>query len=208
MYDPNWFTLNLEQMLSGKPLDTAIGVAQVLVRSARGIKGLKIGGGTPDPYVSLNIENRAELCRTKHKTNTYVYCTDFQVKSRSYLISEFSFNPTWMETKFILINSLKENLVFNLMDFNDHRKDTALGSVTFSLSKLLEDQTVDDIVSSVLQDGKDNGELRYDVNYFPVIEAEEGKEEVLDSSMLFYRSGWRSEPHDPFFVKLSVLCVL
>jgi Ca2+-dependent lipid-binding protein len=113
-----------------------------------------------------------------------------------------------METKFILIHSLKENMVFNLLDFNDHRKDTALGSVTYSLSKLLEDQTHEDIVSPILQDGKDNGELRYDVNYFPVIEAEEGKEEVLDSSMSSYQCGWRSEPHDPFFVKLSVLCVL
>lgn len=80
-------------------------------------------------------------------------------------------------------------MVFNLMDFNDHRKDTALGSVNFPLSKLLEDQTLDDIVSVILQDGKENGELRYDVNYYPVIEVEEGKEEVLDSSMSSYQSG-------------------
>lgn len=70
MYDPNVFTLNLEQLLSGKPLDAAIGIMQVVVRSARGIKGTKIGGGTPDPYVSLSINNRAELARTKYKTNT------------------------------------------------------------------------------------------------------------------------------------------
>ena len=75
-------------------------------------------------------------------------------------------------------------MVMNLLDFNDHRKDTLLGSATFSLSKLLEDQTHEDIVSTVLHDGKDHGELRYDINYFPVIEPEEGKEEVLNSSML------------------------
>lgn len=72
MYDPNVFTLNLEQMLSGKPLDAAIGVLQVTIQSARGIKGTKIGGGTPDPYVSLTINDRAELARTKYKTNTCV----------------------------------------------------------------------------------------------------------------------------------------
>ena len=99
-------------------------------------------------------------------------------------------------------------MVFNLLDFNDHRKDTALGSVTFSLSKLLEDQTHEDVVSTILQDGKDNGELRYDVNYFPVIEAEEGKEDVLNSSMSSYHGQWGREPHDLFSVKLSVLCVL
>ena len=98
-------------------------------------------------------------------------------------------------------------MVLNLLDFNDHRKDTPLGSVTYSLSKLLEDQTHEDIVSPILQDEKDNGELRFDVNYFPVIEAEEGKE-VLDSSMSSYQSEWRYEPHDPFSVKLSVLFVL
>jgi Ca2+-dependent lipid-binding protein len=72
MYDPNVFTLNLEQMLSGKPLDAAIGVLLVTVQSARGIKGTKIGGGTPDPYVSLTINDRAELARTKYKHNTFV----------------------------------------------------------------------------------------------------------------------------------------
>lgn len=70
MYDPNVFTLNLEQMLSGKPLDTAIGVIEVTLQSARGIKGTKIGGGTPDPFVSLSINERAELARTKWKHNT------------------------------------------------------------------------------------------------------------------------------------------
>jgi Ca2+-dependent lipid-binding protein len=80
MYDPNVFTLNLEQMLSGKPLDAAIGVAQVMIRSARGIKAVKIGGGTPDPYVSLNIEHRAELGRTKYKSNTYVSHETLEVK--------------------------------------------------------------------------------------------------------------------------------
>ncbi|KAJ3513052.1 hypothetical protein NLJ89_g3156 [Agrocybe chaxingu] len=163
MYDPNIFTLNLEQMLSGKPLDAAIGVVQVVVRTARGIKGTKIGGGTPDPYVSLSINNRAELVRTKYKSNTY--------------------NPTWMETKYILVNSLHETLVLSLYDYNDHRKNTLMSSAQFDLAKLQEDSTQEDIVSPLLKDGKERGELRYDVNYFPVLEPEEGKEEVLDSTV-------------------------
>lgn len=72
MYEPNFFTLNLEQILSGAPLDAATGVLQIIVRSARGIRGGKIGGGTPDPYVSLTLNDRAELAKTKHKTNTSV----------------------------------------------------------------------------------------------------------------------------------------
>lgn len=72
MYDPNFFTLNIEQMLSGEPLDSAIGILQVTVQSAHGLKGSKIGGGTPDPYVSLSISQRAQLAHTKCKKNTYV----------------------------------------------------------------------------------------------------------------------------------------
>jgi Ca2+-dependent lipid-binding protein len=72
MYDPNFFTLNIEQMLSGEPLDSAVGVLQVTVQSARGLRGGGLASGTPDPYVSLSINQRAELARTKYKHDTYV----------------------------------------------------------------------------------------------------------------------------------------
>ncbi|KAF5356241.1 hypothetical protein D9756_004179 [Leucocoprinus leucothites] len=163
MYEPNVFTLNLEQLLSGKPLDAAIGVLQVTIHSARGVKGVKIGGGVPDPFVSLSINDRAELARTQVKRNTY--------------------NPTWMETKFILVNSIGENLMLNLWDFNDHRKDTLLGAGTFDMNQLVADSSHEGIVSPLLKDGKERGELRYDVEYYPVLEAPEGSTEVPESSV-------------------------
>ncbi|KAG7099557.1 hypothetical protein E1B28_001390 [Marasmius oreades] len=164
MYDPNVFTLNLEQLLSGAPLDAAIGVVQISVHSARGIKGTKIGGGTPDPYVSISINNRAELAVTKYKHNTY--------------------NPTWMETKFILVNSLHESLTFNLYDYNDHRKDSLLGAASFELIQLQDDATHENVASPLLLDGKDRGELRYDVSYYPVLKPEDGETEtVMDTSV-------------------------
>lgn len=72
MYDPNVFTLNLEQMLSGEPIDTAIGVLQITVQGARDLKSSKLGGSRPDPYVSLSINEHVELAKTKFKHNTYV----------------------------------------------------------------------------------------------------------------------------------------
>jgi Ca2+-dependent lipid-binding protein len=72
MYEPNVFTLNLEQMLSGVPLDSAIGVVRVNIQAARSIKGGKIGGGTPDPYVKASINNRETLGKTHYKKNTCV----------------------------------------------------------------------------------------------------------------------------------------
>ncbi|KIY50784.1 tricalbin [Fistulina hepatica ATCC 64428] len=163
MYDPNFFTLNLEQMLSGVPLDTAIGVLQVTVVGARGIKGSKIGGGTPDPFVSLSLNNRQEVARTKYKNNTY--------------------NPTWMETKFLLINTLSDTLCFSLYDYNDHRKNTAMGSASFDLKALQEDSTREGLSSVILKDGKDRGELRYDLSFFPVLKAEESGAEVVESNV-------------------------
>ncbi|CCM00332.1 uncharacterized protein FIBRA_02362 [Fibroporia radiculosa] len=149
MYDPNVFTLNLEQLLSGEPLDTAIGVLQITVQSARGIKSNKIGGGTPDPYVSFSINNRAELARSKFKHSTY--------------------NPTWMETKFLLVNSLTESLILSVMDYNEHRKDTEIGSAMFDLSKLREEGTYEGIEAPIQKEGKEKGILRFDVTFYPVL---------------------------------------
>jgi Ca2+-dependent lipid-binding protein len=70
MYEPNVFTLNLEQLLSGAPIDAAIGVIKVTVHSARSIGANKIGGGTPDPYVTLSINNHTPLAETKWKQST------------------------------------------------------------------------------------------------------------------------------------------
>lgn len=92
-----------------------------------------------------------------------------------------SHNPSWAETKFILVNSLADSLVLNLWDYNDHRKDTLLGSSTFELSTLQEDAVQEGVLSQVLKDGKERGELRYDVSFYPVLKPEEGEEKMPES---------------------------
>ncbi|CAE6474512.1 unnamed protein product, partial [Rhizoctonia solani] len=159
MYDPNVFTLNLEQLLSGAPLDAAIGVLQVTIFDARGLKGAKIGGGTPDPYVSLTINNRGEMARTKFRRSTY--------------------NPHWGEVKFLVINSLTETLNLTLLDHNDHRKDTELGTASFELSTLTEDATQEGLVRKVLKDGKERGEIKFDASFFPIL-----KPQTLDGGKI------------------------
>ena len=57
-------------MLSGTPLDAAIGVLQITVQAARSLKGIKMGGGAPDPYVTISISGRAVLAQTEWKTST------------------------------------------------------------------------------------------------------------------------------------------
>lgn len=70
MYSPNVFTLNLEQLLSGAPLDTAVGVLAITIYNGRGLRGTKLGGGSPDPYVALSVSGRVDLAKTAVKRGT------------------------------------------------------------------------------------------------------------------------------------------
>ncbi len=96
-------------------------------------------------------------------------------------------NPNWAETKFLLVNSLTENLCLRLWDYNDHRANTDLGCATFDLKALQQDATQEDLELPVLKDGKDRGTLRFEVNFFPELKPEVdagGLETVPDTSKL------------------------
>lgn len=199
MYDPNVFTLNLEQLLSGAPLgespclasrldasrlpfslssfrhllltpsvsssltDAAIGVLQLTISSARGIKATKIGGGTPDPYCSISLAGKAEVAKTKYKTSTYN--PQWNEVSRFFLSRPLeTADPSILpeQTKFILVNSLTDVLSLALYDYNEHRKDTELGVANFDLNKLKEDSEQEGLNIKILKEGKERGELRFD----------------------------------------------
>jgi Ca2+-dependent lipid-binding protein len=139
------FTLNLEQLLSGAPLDTAIGVLQLKISNARGLrhKPVLIGvGGAPDPYVKISLAGRQTVARTATKHN--------------------DFNPAWNETKFILVSSLSEVLSLTVWDANEVSKDVELGVATFELERLKEDGSLEGLEANILDGGKVRGELRFD----------------------------------------------
>lgn len=168
LYYPNMFTVNLEELLSGTPLDTASGVLQVSIWSARNLKGVKLGGGTPDPYVALTIDDKEVLAKTRHKQSTS--------------------SPQFKETKFIL---LKEQdiangfLVMPLMDYNDHRPDSRLGSASFQLKTLESQPEQDNISTPIVLNGKERGEVQYSLSYYPVIKPTvdaDGKPEPLPAT--------------------------
>jgi Ca2+-dependent lipid-binding protein len=150
MYDPNVFTIDLQALLSGNPLDSAIGVLKVYIRGARSLKAVKIGGGAPDPYVSFALGSKPSIGKTKTINSTS--------------------NPSFQETHFVLITSLADILSFSVFDYNEHRPDNLLGTVTQELAGLAEDAEQESIVSRVIHGGKDRGELRYDMSYFPVLQ--------------------------------------
>ncbi|GAA6009648.1 hypothetical protein JCM11491_001046 [Sporobolomyces phaffii] len=150
MYDPNSFTLNLEQLLSGAPLDTAIGVLAVTVHNGRGIKSTKLGGGNPDPYISFAINGRAELARTSTCHSTAA--------------------PRWKnETKYILLNNLNESLTMTVFDENLNRSDSNCGITLFDLKTLEDDAEQTDVSGEIQLEGKSRGRIRFDAVFSPVL---------------------------------------
>ena len=96
--------------------------------------------------------------------------------------SDGRYNPSWNETKFILVNSLSETLCLTVFDWNEHRRDSELGAATYDLIKLNEDAVQEGIEAKVLKDGKERGELRFDLSFYPVLKPQKidgGKEEEL-----------------------------
>ena len=160
MYDPNVFTIDLQALLSGTPLDAAVGVLKITITDARGIKAVKFGGGAPDPYVSIALGAKPAILKTK------------TIESTS--------NPSWNETHFILINTLADVLNLGLWDYNEHRPDNQLGAVTQELSTLGEDAEQEGLVGKIINGGKERGDLRYDLSYFPVLQPQKAADGTID----------------------------
>lgn len=152
MYDPNVFPIEIAKMLAGNPVDQAIGVLQVTFHGAQGLKNPDKFSGTPDPYAVVAINNRNELGRTK-------------------TVHENA-NPRWNETMNIIITSLKDTLTINVFDFNDYRKDKELGTASFALEQLEEDDEHENLHLEVMSSGRPRGVVQCDIRFFPVIEGE------------------------------------
>lgn len=73
----------------------------------------------------------------------------------------------------------------SLLDYNEHRKDTDMGSANFDLSKLQEDAVLEGLEAKILKDGKAGGDLRFDLSFYPVLQpkkGENGKDEELPNT--------------------------
>jgi Ca2+-dependent lipid-binding protein, contains C2 domain len=81
-----------------------------------------------------------------------------------------------METMFLLVNSLDEPLNLSVYDRHQHWKDSVLGSAIFQLSPLVEDAIQGGIHQAFSKDGKNKGELMFDVIYYPVLKPDEERD--------------------------------
>ncbi|KAA8913371.1 C2 domain-containing protein [Sphaerosporella brunnea] len=164
-YAPNVFTVEIANMLSGAPIDAAIGVLAVTIHRAHGLKNPDKFGGTTDPYTVVTINQRQELARTKTIKETA--------------------DPKWNETKYIVVTNLNDSLDLQVFDYNEFRKDKELGVASFALEKLQEDSEHENVTIPVMNNGKPKGQISFDVRFFPIMEGrtlEDGTKEPVPES--------------------------
>ncbi|KAK4944116.1 Tricalbin-2 [Elasticomyces elasticus] len=152
MYDPNVFPIEVAKLLSGNPIDLAVGVVAVTIYNANGLKNPDKFSGTPDPYVVVSLNSAKELGRTK-------------------TIRENA-NPRWNETLYVIITNFTDALTLQVYDYNDVRKDKQLGIATFSLDRLEGAPDHEGLTLDVLANGKHRGVIQADIRFFPVMNPE------------------------------------
>ena len=150
MYDPNVFPIEIAKLLSGNPVDQAIGVLAVTIHGAHGLKNPDKLAGSPDPYTIVSLNSRNALGKTK--------------------IIKQNANPRWNETVHVIITSLTDTLTLQVFDYNEYRKDKELGTASFALDQLEASSEHENLQLEVLANGKARGILQTDVRFFPVLE--------------------------------------
>ncbi|RCK64251.1 Tricalbin-1 [Candida viswanathii] len=149
LFSPISFQLNVQQLLAGNALDSAIGVLTITVDSARGLKGFKTIGNTLDPYLTFGFQNKV-LGKTK-------------------VIDDTS-SPVWKETVSIPISSLSEPFTISCIDFNDFRKDRQVGAIQFDLESLIDEPKQSNLTAAFMRNNKPVGELSFGLHFMPTIE--------------------------------------
>lgn len=151
VFSPLSFQLNVQQLMAGNGLDSAIGILAIKAHGARGLKGFNYLGNTLDPYLTFGFHKKV-LAQTSVKENT----------SR----------PVWNETLYIPIKSLSEPLSIAVVDYNDIRKDKQVGTVQFDLEALREQAEQPNISAAFIRNNKPVGELQFGMHFMPTLEPE------------------------------------
>lgn len=151
LFNPMSFQVNLQQIMAGHPFGSAVGVLEIKAKRAKGILNFQYRGNTMDPYLTFGFRDDV-LAKTKYKPDT----------------SE----PVWNEKLYIPVSSLSEPLNITVWDKNHRRKDRAAGSIQLDLESLIKTPKQTDLQHNFLRNNKPIGQLFFDLNFLPTLEAE------------------------------------
>ncbi|KAI8064721.1 C2 domain-containing protein [Gongronella butleri] len=152
LYSPNTFTLDLEKLMAGElDMTQANGVLAVTIYNCSSIRNMdQLFQTSPNPYVRFYLDHGQELGRTSIKEQTK--------------------QPSWNETRFLLLNNLSAQLCMELRTHNPGGKDRRLGTAQFDLRHLDDENHREEegLDLMLLRNGKVISDLRLDIRYLPV----------------------------------------
>ncbi|EPX71504.1 synaptotagmin family C2 domain-containing protein [Schizosaccharomyces octosporus yFS286] len=151
MYSPNVFELDIQSMVGSSNLEVAIGAVEIHLKRCESLKGDVLG--SVDPYVVIKNSFGKKIGTSKTVQNTT--------------------SPTFNETFYAIINSFSENLILDVYDFNDLRKDKLIGTAVVALSALEAMPASNDVKTPVTLSNKERGTLVFDTKFYPTINVEE-----------------------------------
>lgn len=151
LFTPLSFQLNVQQLVAGHALNSAIGVLTITVKSAKKLQGFLSMGNTLDPYLKFGFQ-REILGQSKTKSDTR--------------------NPTWNETISFPVSSFAEPLNITVWDDNQTRKDRIIGSIQFDLERLRTENKQPNISAPFIRNNKVVGDLEFGLVFRPTIEAQ------------------------------------
>ncbi|WBW70554.1 tricalbin, C2 domain protein (phospholipid binding) ER-plasma membrane tethering protein Tcb3 [Schizosaccharomyces osmophilus] len=151
MYSPNVFELDIQSMVGSSNLKVAIGAVEIRLRRCESLKGDVLG--SIDPYVVIKNSFGKKIGISKTVQNTT--------------------SPTFNETFYAIINSFAENLILEVYDFNDLRKDKLIGTATVALSVLEAMPAFNDVKAPITLSNKERGTLIFDSKFYPTIDVGE-----------------------------------
>ncbi|EPY53279.1 synaptotagmin family C2 domain-containing protein [Schizosaccharomyces cryophilus OY26] len=158
MYSPNVFELDIQSLVGSSDLKVAIGAVEIHLKRCESLKGDVLG--SIDPYVVIKNSFGKKIGTSKTVQN--------------------STSPTFNETFYAIINSYAENLILEVYDFNDLRKDKLIGSATIPLSALEAMPASNDVKTPVILNNKHRGTLIYDTKFYPTVDVDEEASEKIE----------------------------
>lgn len=154
-----------------------IGVVRIHFYGATKLKNVEaLRGGKSDPYVRI--------------------LSGMQVRDQTeYILDDL--DPKWDTALYIPVHSIREDLVFEVMDYNDIQSDKLLGLTDFTLNQIIKETTNESNGQKVYEasepidtwvDLKDaqrkpgKGRLHYKASFHPTLELAKSKDEVEKES--------------------------
>ena len=156
MYYPNQFSLNLEELMKGTPLDSACGVLKVVVIGAKGLQNVQFTSEAPDVYVALSVNGAQPITKTRTVSK--------------------NFSPIFRETKYLLLKDIQSIFTLNVMSKRSPLPDMELGQTTYALQGLEVRPDPGLVETPVMYHGMQRGSLMYALTFFPVLKPEVGED--------------------------------